>query len=52
MLRMPRRFTEKLSALLTIEHLRQRAAQANRENFLRFLGASPGEAPVPGADLN
>ncbi|RFC47535.1 MAG: hypothetical protein DVB23_001016 [Verrucomicrobia bacterium] len=39
---------EKVSALLTIEHLRQRAAAANREDFLHFLDESPGVAPVVG----
>ena len=34
-------------ALLTIEVLLQRAVQANREDFLRFLDESPGEAPAP-----
>lgn len=40
--------SEKGSALLTMELLRRRAAQANREDFLRFLDASPGEAPMDG----
>ena len=43
--------SEKVSALLTIEHLRQRAANANREDFLRFLDASPGVAPMAGDEV-
>ena len=39
---------EKLSALMTVEHLRQRARRARREDFLAFLDASPDVPPVPG----
>ena len=39
---------EKLSALLTVDHLRQRAAGANREDFIAFLAASPDLPPLPG----
>ena len=39
---------EKLSALLTVDHLRQRAARANREDFLAFLAASPDVPAMPG----
>lgn len=42
---------EKLSALMTVDHLRQRAAQANREDFLAFLDASPDLPPVEGDEL-
>ncbi len=42
---------EKLSALITVEHLRRRAAGAKREDFLAFLDASPGVPPVPGDEL-
>jgi len=40
---------EKLSALLTVEHLRQRALRAKREDFAAFLAASP-EAPLLAGD--
>jgi len=39
---------EKLSALMTLEHLRQRAPHAKREDFLAFLAASPDVPPMPG----
>lgn len=39
---------EKLSALLTVEHLRQRAAQGKREDYAAFLAASPDVPPLPG----
>ena len=42
---------EKLSALLTVEHLRQRALRANREDFLAFLDGSPDVPPLPGDGL-
>ncbi len=39
---------EKLSALLTVDHLRQRALRAKREDFAAFLEASPDVPPMPG----
>ena len=39
---------EKLSALLTVDHLRQRALRAKREDFLAFLAASPDVQPIAG----
>jgi hypothetical protein len=42
---------EKLSALMTLDHLRQRALQAKREDFVSFLDASPDVPPVPGDEL-
>ena len=39
---------EKLSALMTVEHLRQRARRAKREDFVAFLAGSPDVPPVPG----
>lgn len=39
---------EKLSALMTVEHLRERARRAKKEDFLAFLDASPDVPPVPG----
>src|SRR6267143_285077 len=42
---------EKLSALLTVEHLRQRALLANRKDFVAFLEASPDVPPLPGDEV-
>ena len=42
---------EKLSALMTVEHLRQRAIRANRDDFVAFLDASPDVPPIPGDEL-
>ena len=42
---------EKLSALMTVDHLRQRARRAKREDFLAFLDASPDVPPLPGDEL-
>lgn len=42
---------EKLSALMTLEHLRERAARANRQDFIDFLEASPDVPPLPGDEL-
>lgn len=42
---------EKLSALMTLEHLRERAAQANRQDFIDFLKSSPDVPPMPGDEL-
>jgi hypothetical protein len=39
---------EKLSALLSVEHLRQRAAHGKREDCAAFLAASPDVPPLPG----
>ena len=39
---------EKLSALLTVDHLRQRALRAKREDFLAFLAASPDVQSIRG----
>ena len=39
---------EKLSALMTGEHLRQRALRAKREDFAAFLDASPDVLPMAG----
>ena len=39
---------EKLSALMTVEHLRQRARNAKREDFVAFLAASPDVPPMEG----
>ena len=42
---------EKLSALLTVEHLRARARHAKREDFVVFLNGSPDVPPIPGDEL-
>ena len=42
---------EKLSALMTLEHLRQRALRAKREDFAAFLDGSPDVPPLPGDEL-
>ena len=42
---------EKLSAMLTVEHLRERARHAKREDFIAFLNASPDVPPLPGDEL-
>ncbi len=39
---------EKLSALMTVEHLRERARHAKREDFIAFLNGSPDLPPIPG----
>lgn len=39
---------EKLSALMTVEHLRQRGEQGKRENYAAFLAGSPDVPPVQG----
>jgi len=42
---------EKLSALITVEHLRQRALRSKREDFAAFLDGSPDVPPLPGDEL-
>ena len=42
---------EKLSAMMTVEHLRERARHARREDFVAFLDGSPEVAPPPGDAL-
>jgi hypothetical protein len=42
---------EKLSALMTLDHLRERAAPANRQDFIDFLEGSPDVPPMPGDEL-
>ena len=39
---------EKLSALMTTGHLRERAARGNRAAFQKFLASSPDAPPLPG----
>lgn len=40
--------SEKISAMLTVEHLRQRARRANRSDFIAFLDAAPDVEPQSG----
>ena len=42
---------EKLSALMTVDHLRERARRAKREDFVRFLDSSPDVPPMTGDEL-
>jgi hypothetical protein len=42
---------EKLSALMTVDHLRERAGRAKRGDFHAFLDASPDEAPLRGDEI-
>ena len=42
---------EKLSSLMTVEHLRQRARRAKREDLVAFLDASPDVPPLTGDEL-
>jgi len=42
---------EKLSAMMSIEHLRERARHAKREDFVAFLNGSPDVPPMPGDEL-
>jgi hypothetical protein len=43
---------EKLSALQSIGHLRDRAARAKREDFIAFLDGSPDVPPVAGDEVS
>lgn len=42
---------EKLSALLTVEYLEERAKRGSREKFLAILGRVPDKPPEPGDEL-
>ena len=42
---------EKLSALMRLDHLRERASRANRADFIAFLDGSPPATPMPGDEL-
>ena len=42
---------EKLSALVTVDHLRQRALRAKRDDFVAFLDASPDVTPLDGDEF-
>lgn len=43
---------EKLSAMMTVEHLRERVRRAKHEDFLKFLNGAPDVPPMPGDELN
>ena len=43
---------EKLSAWQTVDHLRERAVRARREDFIAFLDQSPDIPPLPGDEMN
>jgi len=43
--------SEKMSAMMTIDYLRERARRAKREDFHAFLAASPDVPPMPGDEL-
>ena len=43
---------EKLSALMTVDHLRRRAARAKREDFIAFLDDAPDLPPMEGDELS
>ena len=42
---------EKISAFMTLDHLRERAARANRKDFIDFLEGSPDVPPMPGDEI-
>lgn len=42
---------EKLSALLSLDHLRERAARGDQDAYQRFLDASPDVPAMPGDEL-
>ena len=42
---------EKLSAMLTVEHLRERARNAKREDFIAFLNGSLDVPALPGDEV-
>jgi hypothetical protein len=42
---------EKMAALLTVEHLEERAKRSSREKFLAVLAKVPDVPPEPGDEL-
>jgi predicted transcriptional regulator len=42
---------EKLAAMTTMDHLRREAAAGRREDFKKYLAASPDVPPMPGDEL-
>lgn len=43
--------SEKMAVVLTLDYLRNEAANARREDFLRFLDAAPDAQPEAGDEL-
>jgi predicted transcriptional regulator len=42
---------EKLAVVLTMDYLRREAASGRREDFEKYLAASPNVPPLPGDEL-
>ena len=42
---------EKLAVVLTMDYLRREAAKGRREDFEKYLAASPDVPPMPGDEL-
>ena len=42
---------EKLAAMMTMDYLRREAAAGRREDFEKYLAASPDVPPMPGDEL-
>ena len=42
---------EKLAVVMTMDYLRREAAAGRREDFERYLAASPNVPPLPGDEL-
>ena len=42
---------EKMAVLMTVDYLRQEAAEGRREDFDRFLKAVPARAPLAGDEI-
>ncbi|NEX15794.1 MAG: toxin-antitoxin system HicB family antitoxin [Halochromatium sp.] len=42
---------EKLSEIITIEHLKERGTRGHRAGYQRFLDSSPAVPPLPGDEL-
>ena len=42
---------EKLAVVLTMDYLRREAAAGRREDFEKYLAASPDVTPMPGDEL-
>ena len=42
---------EKLAVVLTMDYLRREAAEGRREDFEKYLAASPDVPPMPGDEL-
>jgi hypothetical protein len=42
---------EKLAAVMTMDYLRREAAAGRREDFEKYLAASPDVPPLPGDEL-